>query len=82
MNTTAAAQYRAVQRNNADNVVTQHADLVRRIAHHLAARLPASVEVDDLIQAGMIGLIELRAAMTPNRAPRSKPTPRSVSAVR
>ncbi|RBK76105.1 RNA polymerase sigma factor FliA, partial [Xanthomonas oryzae pv. oryzae] len=27
MNTTAAAQYRAVQRNNADNVVTQHADL-------------------------------------------------------
>ncbi|RBC13042.1 RNA polymerase sigma factor FliA, partial [Xanthomonas oryzae pv. oryzae] len=28
MNTTAAAQYRAVQRNNADNVVTQHADLV------------------------------------------------------
>ncbi|RBC29113.1 sigma factor, partial [Xanthomonas oryzae] len=56
MNTTAAAQYRAVQRNNADNVVTQHADLVRRIAHHLAARLPASVEVDDLIQAGMIGL--------------------------
>lgn len=58
MNTTAAAQYRAVQRNNADNVVTQHADLVRRIAHHLAARLPASVEVDDLIQAGMIGLIE------------------------
>ncbi|KLC20459.1 flagellar biosynthesis sigma factor [Xanthomonas perforans] len=56
--TTASAQYRAVQRNNANDVVTQHADLVRRIAHHLAARLPASVEVDDLIQAGMIGLIE------------------------
>ena len=56
--TTATAQYRAVQRNNANDVVTQHADLVRRIAHHLAARLPASVEVDDLIQAGMIGLIE------------------------
>jgi len=54
----AAAEYRAVQRASATDYVTQHADLVRRIAHHLAARLPASVEVDDLIQAGMIGLIE------------------------
>src|SRR5690606_5626453 len=32
--------------------------LVARIAHHLAARLPSSVDVGDLIQAGMIGLIE------------------------
>jgi RNA polymerase sigma factor for flagellar operon FliA len=39
-------------------LVRQHADLVKRIAHHLAARLPASVEVDDLIQAGVIGLLE------------------------
>jgi RNA polymerase sigma factor FliA len=38
--------------------VRQHADLVRRIAHHLAARLPSSVDVDDLIQAGVIGLLE------------------------
>ena len=55
---TAAAQYRAVQRTAANDVIAQHADLVRRIAHHLAARLPASVEIDDLIQAGMIGLLE------------------------
>ena len=55
----AAAQYRAVQRaSDATECVTTHADLVRRIAHHLAARLPASVEIDDLVQAGMIGLIE------------------------
>jgi len=54
----AAAQYRAVQRNSDNDYITQHADLVRRIAHHLAARLPASVEIDDLIQAGMIGLLE------------------------
>lgn len=32
--------------------------LVRRIAHHLLGRLPPSVLVDDLIQAGMIGLLE------------------------
>ncbi|HZH44346.1 MAG TPA: RNA polymerase sigma factor FliA [Lysobacter sp.] len=40
------------------DVVVRHAELVRRIAHHLAARLPASVDVEDLVQAGMIGLIE------------------------
>ena len=34
------------------------APLVKRIAHHLMARLPAHIEVDDLIQAGMIGLVE------------------------
>jgi RNA polymerase sigma factor for flagellar operon FliA len=52
------AQYRAVQRSASTEVVERHADLVRRIAHHLAARLPASVELDDLVQAGMMGLIE------------------------
>ncbi len=54
----AAAQYREVQRCSATECITQHGDLVRRIAHHLAARLPASVEIDDLVQAGMMGLIE------------------------
>lgn len=39
-------------------LVQKHAELVRRIAHHLAARLPPSVEIDDLIQAGMIGLLD------------------------
>jgi len=54
----AARKYQAVQRATAVDPVLEHSELVRRIAHHLAARLPASVEVDDLIQAGMIGLIE------------------------
>jgi len=40
------------------SLVEAHATLVRRIAHHLAARLPSSVQVEDLIQAGMIGLLE------------------------
>ncbi|WP_018994974.1 RNA polymerase sigma factor FliA [Thioalkalivibrio sp. ALJ2] len=38
--------------------VAEHIELVHRIAHHLMARLPSSVQVDDLIQAGMIGLLE------------------------
>ncbi|MDP4945178.1 MAG: RNA polymerase sigma factor FliA [Alishewanella sp.] len=39
-------------------LVERQAPLVKRIAYHLLARLPASVQVDDLIQSGMIGLIE------------------------
>ena len=39
-------------------IITQHTVLVKRIAYHLLARLPASVQVDDLIQSGMIGLLE------------------------
>ncbi len=37
---------------------TRHMPLVRRIAQRLLARLPANVELDDLVQAGMIGLME------------------------
>jgi len=39
-------------------LVERHAPLVKRIALHMLARLPASVQLDDLIQSGMIGLIE------------------------
>jgi RNA polymerase sigma factor for flagellar operon FliA len=41
-----------------DALVRKHADLVKRIAYHLAGRLPPQVEVEDLIQAGMMGLLE------------------------
>ncbi|NVJ49523.1 MAG: sigma-70 family RNA polymerase sigma factor, partial [Gammaproteobacteria bacterium] len=40
------------------DVITQYAPLVKRIAHHLMSRLPSSVQVEDLMQAGMIGLLE------------------------
>lgn len=36
----------------------RYAPLVKRIAHHMLARLPANVERDDLVQAGMIGLVD------------------------
>jgi RNA polymerase sigma factor for flagellar operon FliA len=44
--------------NQLQLLIEKHAPLVKRIAYHLLARLPASVQVDDLIQSGMIGLIE------------------------
>ncbi len=52
------AAYSSVQEQNADTLVNQHAPLVKRIAYHMMNRLPPSVQVDDLIQAGMIGLLE------------------------
>ncbi|MBU2977980.1 RNA polymerase sigma factor FliA [Alteromonas sp. C1M14] len=55
MNSKAAAY---LQQSDKSQLVERHASLVKRIAHHLMARLPASVLVDDLIQAGMIGLLE------------------------
>lgn len=42
----------------AEDLIEEHSGLVHRIAYHLAARLPASVVVDDLIQVGMIGLLD------------------------
>ncbi|MDX1668843.1 MAG: RNA polymerase sigma factor FliA [Limnobacter sp.] len=38
--------------------IDQYIPLVRRLAHHLIAKLPASVQIDDLVQAGLIGLMD------------------------
>jgi RNA polymerase sigma factor FliA len=53
--------------SEADELIVRHAELVKRIAYHLAGRLPPSVEVDDLIQAGMLGLIETASHYAANR---------------
>jgi len=53
-----ASEYLQLQRESTDELVRRHAPLVRRIAYHLMGRLPSSVDVDDLVQAGMIGLLE------------------------
>ena len=39
-------------------LVHKQTSLVTRIARHLSSKMPSSVQVDDLIQAGMIGLLE------------------------
>jgi RNA polymerase sigma factor for flagellar operon FliA len=43
---------------SAAKIVEQHAPLVKRIAYHLIARLPHTVDVLDLIQEGLIGLLD------------------------
>lgn len=40
------------------NYLEKFAPLVRRIAHHMITRLPPSVQLEDIVQAGMIGLMD------------------------
>ncbi|MCP4078390.1 MAG: RNA polymerase sigma factor FliA [Gammaproteobacteria bacterium] len=60
------AMYSEIQAYGADNIVARHAVLVKRIAFHLINRLPDSVQVDDLIQAGMLGLLEASSKYNAN----------------
>ncbi len=46
------------QTENKDTLLDQHAALVKKLAYQLKAKLPPSVELDDLIQAGMMGLLD------------------------
>ncbi len=48
-----------------DALLRQYAPLVHRLAHLMIARVPASVELDDLIQVGMIGLNEALSRYEP-----------------
>lgn len=50
--------YASVQFGTREDQVIQYAPLVKRIAYHLMGKLPDTVLVEDLIQAGMLGLME------------------------
>jgi len=41
-----------------DETLRRYEPMVRRMAHQMIARLPASVELDDIVQNGMIGLMD------------------------
>ncbi len=45
-------------KSDKNELLKDHAPLVKKLAHQMKAKLPPSVEVDDLIQAGMIGLLD------------------------
>ncbi len=62
-----AKQYTDQQKPMLDQLVNDHAELVKRIAYHLSARLPATVLVDDLIQAGLIGLMDAASHYDPSQ---------------
>jgi RNA polymerase sigma factor for flagellar operon FliA len=50
--------YTVSGKSDKNHLLQEHAPLVKRLAHQMKAKLPPSVEVDDLIQAGMIGLLD------------------------
>ncbi len=50
--------YAEVENLGEKDQIVRHASLVKRIAYHLLNRLPPTVQIDDLIQAGMLGLLE------------------------
>ena len=46
------------KKDQKDEMLKQHSTLVKKLAYQLKAKLPPSVELDDLIQAGMMGLLD------------------------
>ena len=50
--------YSDVKSDSLTNVVESYAPLVKRIVHHMIGRLPSNISIDDLTQAGMLGLME------------------------
>ena len=60
-------EYARVAEQRRDELVMQHAPLVKRIACHMMARLPAHVSLDDLVQAGMLGLLDAARRYTAGR---------------
>jgi RNA polymerase sigma factor for flagellar operon FliA len=59
--------YTAKGRLDPGSLLKQYSPLVRRLAHQLIAKLPANVEIDDLIQVGMIGLNDALARFDPSQ---------------
>lgn len=59
------AMYAEVENLGEKDQIVRHASLVKRIAYHLLNRLPPTVQIDDLIQAGMVGLLEAAGNFNP-----------------
>lgn len=50
-----------------DALIEQHAPLVKRIAAHMLGRLPRGVELDDLVQVGLIALLDAARQYSPDK---------------
>jgi len=57
--------YAQNQRDDLDEVVNDYLPLVKKIALHLIARLPDNVELDDLLQVGLLGLLQAKESYDP-----------------
>ena len=50
-----------------DNLINETLPLIKHIAHRVATRLPANIEMRDLINAGVIGLLDAIEKFEPER---------------
>ena len=50
-----------------DQLIMDYANLIRFVAQRIASRLPANIEVDDLISSGVIGLMDAIEKYDPSR---------------
>jgi RNA polymerase sigma factor FliA len=64
--------YSQQSKNNREQIAIEYAPMVKHIALKLAARLPSGFETDDLIQAGMIGLLETIERFDPQKGVKFK----------
>jgi len=62
-----ATVYAQSQQGSADDLVRDYLPLVKKIGLHLMARLPPNIELDDMLQVGVIGLIQAGATYDPSR---------------
>ncbi len=62
-----AMQYESSEYMSRDKLFEDHLPLVKIIAHHISVRLPPDKCVEDLIQVGMIGLLEAARTYEPNQ---------------
>jgi len=61
------AQTETVAQENRDDMITEGIPLVKYIAYRIASRVPPNVDVDDLINSGIMGLIEAAERFEPGR---------------
>jgi RNA polymerase sigma factor for flagellar operon FliA len=62
-----ASRYATAAGQSPDALVQEHAPLVKRIANHLRGRLPEGVDLDDLIQVGLIALLDAARQYSPTK---------------
>ena len=60
------AKYETYSARQGDELVSLHLPLVKRIANHLAVKLPPQIEIDDLVQVGLIGLLKAKEDYQPD----------------
>ena len=53
-------EYANYSMQKGDDLISLHLPLVKRIANHLAVKLPSHIEIDDLVQVGLIGLLKAK----------------------